>query len=356
MNIPSIGALNTGSDYHLLDHIAPLADLLDIPLIVSEELNFKLAKIYYPHVRLEYQEDIEFHLNTLGERFNALIECKYWKPHLKALFQNLHKQQINLIFCPHGQSDKGFASPLLAPYAQQDIVLLYGNLLIEMLKSLKIWSSIDRFAMIGDYRKIHYLKYQSFYDLLAEKEIFSSLPLKNPTLLYAPTWQDADGSTSFFEKAKKLTKAIPQDWNCIIKVHPLLEQRNPAFYYSILKAFDSHCNIRLVSEFPSIHPILERVDAYLGDFSSVGYDFLPYNRPMIFFPHPTLPPGKLHQCGLFWDLETPLSSLLEKSQAPSLNQRQKALYSHAFSSISPETLKRSIYSLVAQGRQNKYDF
>ena len=77
MTTPSIAALNTGSDDHLLDHIAPMADLLQIPLILSEERNFQLAKIYYPHVHAELREDLEFSIKELAERFDALIECKY---------------------------------------------------------------------------------------------------------------------------------------------------------------------------------------------------------------------------------------------------------------------------------------
>ena len=39
-------------------------------------------------------------------------------------------------------------------------------------------------------------------------------------------------------------------------------------------------------EFPYIYPLLEFCDIYLGDCSSVGYDFLHLNRPMYFLnPH-----------------------------------------------------------------------
>ena len=117
-------ALSTGRDFHLLDHIAPLADLLQIPLITTDEKNLQLAQKYYPHIHVEYDTDLEFKLASLAQRFDALFECKYWIPQLKALFKGLHNKDMQLIFCPHGQSDKGMREPLLAPYAQQDAVLL----------------------------------------------------------------------------------------------------------------------------------------------------------------------------------------------------------------------------------------
>ena len=339
-----IAALNSGPDYHLLDHIAPLAAQLQIPLIVTEELNFQLAKTYYPHVHVEFVEDLEFKLESLT-RFDALIECKYWAPHLKSLFSRLYKKKMDLIFCPHGQSDKGFATPLLSPYATQDAVLLYGDLQIEMLKKLQIWPAIERFARVGDYRAAHYRQFKLFYDACAQNEIFSRLPSNRPTLLYAPTWQDADRSTSFFDRGTSLLSQLPSDWNLIVKIHPLLKQRDPARYESIVGHLDDRPNALLIDAFPPIHPILERCDAYLGDFSSIGYDFLPYKRPMFFFSHPTLFKGMLHGCGLTLDPHAPIFPFIEKHLVPAYAEKQERLYRHAYGA--PQNIREKIEQLFA---------
>ena len=34
--------------------------------------------------------------------------------------------------------------------------------------------------------------------------------------------------------------------------------------------------------YPLIYPLLNRCDLYLGDHSSVGYDVLPFEKPMVF--------------------------------------------------------------------------
>ena len=94
---------------------------------------------------------------------------------------------MRLVFCPHGQSDKGYRTPLLAPYAFQDTVLIYGSLMLEMLRELGI--SVPSHAIIGNYRRAFYLKHRLFYDSLAAEEL--RLDRSKRTVLYAPTWKDS---------------------------------------------------------------------------------------------------------------------------------------------------------------------
>jgi len=336
-------AFNTGASY-LLDHIAPLAEWMQMPLITTEERNAALAERYYPQVEVRLMPDLEFRLCEIAEQFDVLFECKHWAPHLKWLFRQLYHKEMGLVLCPHGQSDKGFRSPLLAPYAFHDAVLFYGELMIQMLKDLKIWPSIANYAIVGNYRFQCYQKHQMFYDAVAEQEIFSKLAKKNRTLLYAPTWRDGDTGTSFFEYGAEIISQLPSDWNLIVKLHPLLEECDPALFYSVVALADAKPNALLIQEFPPVYPILAKVDAYLGDFSSVGYDFLLFQRPMFFLPTQT--PGRLHSCGTILEPTSPLYSQLE---APNLHAEvQKTLYEFAFSpghSLNEDKIKTVCKSL-----------
>ncbi|MCE5315950.1 MAG: hypothetical protein LLG04_01125, partial [Parachlamydia sp.] len=52
-----------------------------------------------------------------------------------------------------------------------------------------------------------------------------------------------------------------------------------------------------------IYPLLAHADLYLGDTSSVGYDYLPFNRPMFFLNKFKKDPAKdpeayLFRCGV----------------------------------------------------------
>jgi CDP-glycerol glycerophosphotransferase (TagB/SpsB family) len=313
-------ALNTGHDFHLLDHIAPLAHSLKMPLITEEEKNFTLIQHYYPMVSASYRE---IDLKYLAENFDELYECKFWKPHLKQLFKDLYHKEMRLVFCAHGQSDKGYGAPLLHPYAIQDSCLIYGELLQEMLCDLNISAQCKR---TGNYRLSFYLEYKRFYDDLTQKEIFSRFPNRQFTILYAPTWNDADGSSSFFRTIDNLCEKLPDSINLIVKVHPLLEQRNPSQFYRLEHLLEQKTNCLLVHEFPPVYPLLSGVDAYLGDYSSVGYDFLYFKKPMFFLLNHKLPLGKIHNCGR--SLER-IEDLFKYTTNP-FAKEQEALYRKAF--------------------------
>jgi hypothetical protein len=311
-----------------------------MPLITTEERNFELARCYYPEVEVRNVEDLESKLFSLAEEFDVLFECKYWAPHLKSLFRELYGKKMRLVFCPHGQSDKGYKAPLLASYAGQDIVLLYGKLLIQMLKDLSIWPAISNYAIVGNYRLKFYQKHRLFYDDL----ISSQFPLdsKKRTLLYAPTWRDLEAGSSFFQYGPKIISESPSDWNLIVKVHPLLEQRDPAYFYSISALVEKKSNAILIHEFPPIYPLLAKADIYLGDASSVGYDFLAFERPLFFLP--TKHPGRLFSCGRSIDPDRPIYSQLETFNP--YKERQRNLYQFAFGEpLDEETLRARIENL-----------
>lgn len=318
-------ALNTGPDFHLLDHIAPLCAQMEIPLFIEEEKNFSLAKTYYPMVETHYIPDIEYRLGEIASSFEVLFECKYWDPQLKKIFAELYQKNILLLFCAHGQSDKGYSAPVLRHYALQDGALVYGALLQDMLRELKIRSN---FVQTGNVRLFFYKKHKQFYDAIVQREVFSRLNAQNKTVLYAPTWKDSDEATTFFQSIPNLLSSLPDSWNLIVKVHPLLEQRNPEQYYRVEALLEGRPNVLLLAEFPLIYPLLSLVDVYLGDYSSVGYDFLAFQRPMFFLLHPHLPRGRLHMCGVVLERPEDLFREIEKNQG--FQEAQKSLYAYAF--------------------------
>lgn len=297
-------ALQFGFDSHLLDHICPLAELLKMPLYVTEERNEELVKSYYPNVGVFYKpyDDLSWTVN-----YDILFKSSFWMANPIDLLLNSSKKnskkKMHFGFCPHGNSDKGYKKPILAPITKQDIVLIYGEHMVQRLKTQKLWDQIRNPIFIGNYRLAFYRKYQNFYDNLVEKEIFSRLNPKNSNLLYAPTWDDSEESTSFFKFGKDLFKSLTSNYNLIVKLHPLLEEKEPALFYHIISQAESFPNIRILTDFPLIYPLLSRCDIYLGDFSSIGYDFLVFDRPLFFLdPHEKILQKDysryLHQCGM----------------------------------------------------------
>ena len=322
-------ALNTKEDDHLLDHIAPLADLLKCPLLITEEFCYEIAKKFYPQVELHYVPDLEFRLGEIATHYDTLFECKYWQPHLKELFKTLYQKEMRLVFCPHGQSDKGYSSPLLEPYASQDFVLVYGPLMLKMLEEMNI--QVPEYQMIGNYRLLFYQKHRTFYD-----SFLPELDRKKLTVLYAPTWEDLEDSSSFFQWGEKVLSGLHEHCNLLIKPHPLLKQRRPAEYEKISFQMNKRGAL-LLEEFPPVYPVLSLVDVYLGDASSIGYDFLFFEKPMHFFPPRAL--RRLHSCGSIVD---PHRDLYEQIQKDNLFQKeQKELYEEAFYTGSKKNLDHS---------------
>jgi CDP-glycerol glycerophosphotransferase (TagB/SpsB family) len=88
----------------------------------------------------------------------------------------------------------------------------------------------------------------------------------------------------------KVINEIGSDFNLLLRLHPFLEDLYPA-QVEIIKSLTA---IEL-SSFPSIYPILRRADYYLGDASSVGYDFVSLDKPLFFLERFE---GEIYDCGL----------------------------------------------------------
>ncbi|MBN2479884.1 MAG: CDP-glycerol glycerophosphotransferase family protein [Parachlamydiales bacterium] len=289
----------------LIDHIAPLAYTLNCPLITEDEKNFDLIKQFYPFVDASFQNPLDFY--KIANSYDLLFECKFWNMQpidFAKEVQLINNKNLKLIYCPHGNSDKGFIEKEISQsYITQDSVLLYGDHMINSLKKENVFNKLKSHAVIGNFRLSYYLKFKNFYDDLIEKKIFSKFKSNKKTILYAPTWKDLENSTSFFKIFPKLINKISsKNFNLIVKLHPLLEERNPKEFYKIYseKSLD---NVIYLSDFPLIYPLLNRCDIYLGDFSSVGYDFLYFQKPMFFLDHlnrnhKNSPTHHLFNCGI----------------------------------------------------------
>lgn len=338
-------ALNTTCRNSFLDHITPLASLLKIPLIISDEKNATLTARYYPDVEIRYWPDLEFRLKELSEEFYALFNCDYWGPAQKQALRLHTKKEMKLIFCPHGQSEKGYNSSFLAPYASQEFVLLYGSLMKEILTDLNLWDQIRHRAIVGNFRNLYYQKNRERLLKTAHEEIFSKLNAANRTLLFAPTWNDYEQSGTFFEFGERLLRELPSDWNLLIKLHPDLAQHDPVLFYRLSLIEEKRPNFLVIEEFPPVYPILERVDAYLGDYSSIGYDLLSFQKPMFFLQKPHLQKMRLHTCGRVLDPSEHLFKSIERHlpEAHQFKEAQTMLYQRAFTCV--EDLQQALLTL-----------
>lgn len=338
-------AISTGPATHL-DHLGVLASLLKIPLIVTEEEVYQLAKTFYPMAQLERKEPYELSLDYLASSFDVLFGCgKFWAAELLPLFSLFSQKKMRFVFCPHGNSDKGHS---LSSSPLQDLSLVYGEHMLSLLKK----TAKDAYITTGNYRYEFYRTHKAFYDRLASEHLYFEKGKK--TILYAPTWQSNENPTSFFEMCAPLIEQLPSSFNLILKLHPFLEEDYPSQTYRLISCYEHHPRIVFLKDFPPVYPLLSYADLYLGDFSSVGYDFLAFDKPMFFF-NPLQKDQKkdqglfLHRCGMQVPSLKNAKALyqfvednLEKNQTL-FSSIRKEIYAYAFGNEkAPEQLYREI--------------
>lgn len=355
-------ALCTSDATHQLDHLAPLAHILNIPLYLTDPHLHRLCLAYYPQAQNYYIPESSCSLFFLANNADLLIlSCKHWAKELSAQFKTLFNKSVRFCYAPHGNSDKGWVFPQTDLLYGQDLSFVYGNQMKEMLKERGVLSSLQGTITTGNYRRSFFEKYKDHYREIVDKEVFSSFETKQKTILYAPTWQDIENSTSFFKGLSPLIELLPSDLNLIVKLHPNLERDDPAKVYSLIGRYQDKKNVLFLTSYPLVYPLLEKIDGYIGDFSSLGYDFLSFDRPMFFLNLQERDlqndPGlALFNCGKILNLQNDLLfSVIKKDledHQEALSSKRKMMYCHAFdegvdfSKIKNElieTAKRSCY-------------
>ena len=266
------------SDRHIhhLDHLLPLAAILEIPAYVTDPDLFEMGKSCYPDVDLHHVSYSDFSPYFLAQEFDALItSSKLWRHELGGMLDLFAKKQLRFIYCPHGNSDKGNCNERFEPYRCQEYALIYGQQMADRNKEWGVKLNVE--TRVGNYRHAYYEKHRTFYDNLISNHL--QIPKDKRIVLYAPTWNDS----SLFEIEKEALKKIPEEFFLIVKLHPYLKETHLSDYIKIQSVCERSEQMVFFDALPPIYPILERCDAYIGDMSSIGYDFLYYNRPMFFF-------------------------------------------------------------------------
>jgi len=260
---------------HYIDHLAPFCALLNWPLIVCEPTVAALARAYYPD--LEVKEIPLWDLQLPSH----IVTCDPL-PMFQAAFPT---QTCKTLWLPHGNSDKGWKGPFFEGLGE--IAFVYGQKMIDFMRAK---NGSPQTLRVGNFRWHYFLKHQAFYQKM-------TLPLKKSSknILYAPTWEDSENNGSFWKAFPILADHFPKECHLLVKLHPNTLWTFAAEVEMLIGRYAKGKNIFFLPEIPPIYPILAQCDAYIGDMSSIGYDFLTFDRPMYFFnANQELP---LHRCG-----------------------------------------------------------
>lgn len=324
---------------HYIDHLAVISKIFDIPLIVIDEECEALAKKYYPDLKIQKHEEGEISPEYFIRNFDVLFVSDLWKQEsFERQFLHLEKtyqKRMRRVFCPHGFSDKRF---YFKSCENEDICFIYGQNMLDMLKDFNVLETLNGWVITGNYRLIYYKENKVFFEKIVQDEILNSFAVKKPIILYAPTWQDYEYSTTYFDNFKSILGNLPSDYNLVVKLHPMLEMNDPVAYYSILGQYEKSGNILFLREFPLIYPLLAHTDIYIGDMSSVGYDFLAFDKPMFFLnkkseKDPSQQTPFLYRCGkiLFSEEFSSLYRIIEQEgEQKALSPIRQETYLYTF--------------------------
>lgn len=326
-------AILTGPSTHL-DHLGVLADYLGIPLIVTDLKTYELATLYYPMWNTHYVPMEDLNGAFLSEQFDLIFESgKSFAIELDAILETIYRKPMRYVFVPHGHSDKGHS---LKQHLAQDIHLVYGNHMIDLMNQNGSLSKVSYIILTGNYRYSFYEKNKQFYSNIIKNQL--NLDSRKKVILYAPTWIDGENPSCFFEVVEILAASL-LNYNFLIKIHPFLEQKFPVEIL-LLK---QNCNAIWVDDLPIIYPLLEQVDLFIGDYSSIGYDFLMFNRPLYFLKGSPPASCLLHEAGMELptdeDIEAFIGRTLEENRR-TYEEKRKAIKSYVFGEVvDPNLLK-----------------
>jgi hypothetical protein len=269
---------------HQVEHLAPWCEALGFPMLLPEQPDLASAARVYPGVAVERLAGWTMP-QTIGQLRAAvrkrgarvvLYSDLFGRNALRALFGG-RRDAPRVAYVPHGFSEK--RQDWARGTAFQDIAVLYGQHAFDQLVALGVAPYLHHFLVSGNLRRAYHARHAAWFGSLLEPlGLAGARPGR--TLLYAPTWQDAIGSSSFFRAFAGFVGALPADWRLIVKLHPHLERYAQAL--DELAVLTRGRDVHLVRASPLTYPFLELADAYVGDMSSLAYDYLAYGRPMFF--------------------------------------------------------------------------
>lgn len=341
-NLQSAAGVLFDDSPHYLDHLAPLCSLLDWPLVICEPVILEAARKFYPNLCVIEAPSALGLGFSLSQQFDRIVSCSP-RPLLKAALGSFSFEPLWL---PHGNSNKGQLVSYFPALLHETTLLIYGQKMEDFLRSGGVFDHHPQTIRVGSYRKLYFESNRAFYDALAPNISFK-WP-NQPTLLYTPTWEDAEGNCTFWQAIETLHSSLPSSINLLVKPHPnTLLKDAPRIEKLIGKLSSPHVQF-LTDPFP-IYPLLSRCSALLSDRSSIGYDFLHFDKPLFFLDPHDLPKGRdLLTCGQLVRPNEVFQCDWQKSGALFARKRRR-MASYAFDNVLLEDLRQSLIRTAKRG-------
>lgn len=295
-----------------LDHLGIFATQQKHPLLINQIDICTACEKFYPMIEKKYVPNHKLNFSELESEYDGVIHSSRWIDKKNYLLDN---SKFEFCYLPHGNSDKDIGREGEYGLVIQDRMFVYGDQMYEILKEGGTLDYVSRIHFLGNYRYAFYTAHKTFFDSQFDAAFPKVAQSTKQAVLYAPTWDDDVNGSSFFQVGERVIKELKERFMVMIKLHPKLFGSKDGRALQLKKKYCNDPNVQFIDRYPPIYPVLNKTDIYLGDYSSVGYDFLTFDRPMYFIDssRSTRSCQPLHSCGVLINPDKSISDQIENS-------------------------------------------
>ncbi len=263
------------SSIHQIGYITGLLRLLKGTLYTDCRSTYEIVREDFPDIRVKYFDSLKDILKDMENSTKVLIlqDFHYSK------FSSLKKNGVKFVQIFHGTSDKSYNTN--REILKYDLVCLSGKKMLEDFEKKGL--NKNKNCIITGNPKTDEI-FRGNYDRNRELEKLGLDPHRK-NVLYAPTWMDGMGNSSFKKFGLKLPDYFPSEFQLTIKLHPNLYLYKEKLVEKLKDKIKNKKNILLLEnkrEIYNIVPILAASDLLITDVSGVSHEFIAFLRPMIF--------------------------------------------------------------------------
>ncbi|MBM3226619.1 MAG: hypothetical protein FJZ47_22880, partial [Candidatus Tectomicrobia bacterium] len=181
------------------------------------------------------------------------------------------RTQVVQIF--HGMSDKSFTYE--RDFHDYLLCLCVGH------------RQVDRLLLYEHNRDMHWamIGYPKFDHPPTAPALFTN---DKPTVIYCPTWRKGGmSSIDMFLRHPEVIAQLAAVYNVIVKPHPnIFSPQRPLYDPEIVEQLEALRDVTLIHS-GNVMPWFAQADLCIGDISASGYEWLYFDRPIVFLnPQP----------------------------------------------------------------------
>lgn len=148
------------------------------------------------------------------------------------------------------------------------------------IKSYKLEGIYPGIVLEGGYPRIDFTLNSNRSEIVRKIEKYGAKLTEKKIILFCPTWKGSsvhrttDDIDQIVEETLQLANQFKNEYDVLVKVHPFIANK-------VLK--DGRVSQHLVSDLIDANEVLAITDILVTDYSSIFFDFLVTNKPIIFY-------------------------------------------------------------------------